>query len=289
MKKLMIPFAILAVACGPARNASKDATTEGAALSGPAVSVTALPEASGTAGTTAIVAHRGFWDCDAAGFSENSIASLKAAQDNGFWGSEFDIQLTSDDVVIVNHDNSIDGLRIATHTWSELEGHLLPNGERRPLLEEYIQQGTKSGTVMVCEFKKQPTEEKEDILVDKTIEALKRYGMYSPDRVAFISFSMHVCERIAEIAPEFVNEYLNGDLDPETLMAKGINGWDYHQSVVRSHPRWVDMAHSLGMKTNVWTVNKEKDIVEMAGLGVDAITSNDPLLVRSILKDREIR
>ena len=33
-------------------------------------------------GKTAIVAHRGYWNCEAAGFAENSIASLKAAQDN---------------------------------------------------------------------------------------------------------------------------------------------------------------------------------------------------------------
>ena len=58
-------------------------------------------------GKTAVVAHRGFWKCEAAGFSENSIASLKAAQDNGCWGSECDVHITADDIVIVNHNNDI--------------------------------------------------------------------------------------------------------------------------------------------------------------------------------------
>ncbi|MBQ1683432.1 MAG: hypothetical protein II071_04055, partial [Bacteroidales bacterium] len=52
-------------------------------------------------GRIAIVAHRGFWNSEAGGFSENSIASLKAAQDAGLWGSECDVHLTADDVVIV--------------------------------------------------------------------------------------------------------------------------------------------------------------------------------------------
>ena len=60
-------------------------------------------------GKVAIVAHRGFWKSEAGGMSENSIASLKAAQDNGFWGSECDIHITADDVVIVNHNNDIGG------------------------------------------------------------------------------------------------------------------------------------------------------------------------------------
>ena len=34
-----------------------------------------------------IVAHRGYWNCEAGGFARNSIAALKAAQDAGFWGS----------------------------------------------------------------------------------------------------------------------------------------------------------------------------------------------------------
>ena len=42
-------------------------------------------------GDVAIVAHRGFWKSEQGGMSENSIASLKAAQDAGLWGSECDI------------------------------------------------------------------------------------------------------------------------------------------------------------------------------------------------------
>lgn len=277
MNKLMTILAtvLVAVSCGPAARQTAADTTPG------------FPGID-QKGKTAIVAHRGFWNCEAAGFSENSIASLKAAQDNGFWGSEFDIQLTKDDIVIVNHNNDIDGLKIAENDWATLKTHLLPNGERRPLLEEYLAQGAKSRhTMLVCEFKKQSSPEREDILVDKTIAALKEAGLFKPGRVAFISFSRHICERLAVLCPTFVNQYLNGELSPRKLASLGINGWDYHYKIAGLNASWVKEAHELGMSTNVWTVDKENCIDKMIGLGVDAITTNEPLLVRKILADRE--
>ena len=78
---------------------------------------TSFPKAN-QKGKTAIVAHRGFWNCEAAGYMENTIASLKAAQDNGLWGSEFDIHITSDDVVLVNHNDNIQGVKIADNPLS---------------------------------------------------------------------------------------------------------------------------------------------------------------------------
>ena len=235
-------------------------------------------------GRTAIVAHRGFWNCEKAGFSENSLASLKAAQDEGFWGSEFDVQMTSDGVVIVNHNNDIEGLRIATHTWDELKGFLLPNGERRPTLDEYLLQGLESDrTVLVLEFKSQPSEELEDLLVEKVFAALEARGLFSPDRVAFISFSLHICEKVAAEAPQFINQYLNGELPPERLAELGINGWDYMGAVVRAHEAWIAKAHELGMSTNVWTVNKESAMRKFAFEGIDALTTNFPLLAREVL------
>ena len=47
-----------------------------------------------------IVAHRGFWNCEEAGYAQNSVAALRQAQLAGFWGSEFDVQLTADTIVV---------------------------------------------------------------------------------------------------------------------------------------------------------------------------------------------
>ncbi|MCQ2167592.1 MAG: glycerophosphodiester phosphodiesterase [Bacteroidales bacterium] len=267
MKKIfsVLFVAVLAVSCGTAVRAPRG-------------------------GKVAVVAHRGFWNCEDGGYSENSIASLSAARKYGLWGSECDIHLTSDDVIIVNHDASIKGKSIHENTFADMSSCLLPNGEKRPSFREYLDCAARCRTTkLVVELKKQDNEEREDRLVELTLNMLREAGMFSPDRVAFISFSHHMCLRVAALAPGFINQYLSGDMEPEILHEEGINGIDYHMSVFRTHPDWVGRAHKLGMSVNVWTVNEEKDIRDMIELGVDAVTSNEPLLVRSILGRREYR
>ena len=241
-------------------------------------------------GRTAVVAHRGFWDCEAGGLSQNSVASLRAAQEAGFWGSEFDVHLTSDDVVVVHHDVDHDGIDIQKNPFSALADCRLPNGETIPTLDEYLSQGEQCATtVLVLEFKKQGSDEREDRLVGQSIAALRAHGLLDPSRVVFISFSKHICEVIAAEYPEFVNQYLNGELSPDALCRLGINGFDYQYRILRFHPNWIVRARELGMSSNAWTVNKEKDQQRLLDRGIGALTTNDPLLARRLLGEKEYR
>lgn len=242
----------------------------------------------------AVVAHRGYWNCKKAGFSENSIASLKAAQEAGLWGSECDVQLTADNVVIVNHNADIEGKLIREHDFSDFANDLLPNGERRPTIDEYLDQAAQSSkTILVIEFKKQASPAREDLLIEKTLTAIKRHGLYSPNRVAFISFSQHVCEVLAKECPKFINQYLSSnkkvDENPSKYAALGINGVDYHYDLFKANPNWVSLAKKLGMSVNVWTVNDQPTMQEMIDLGVHAITTNEPLVVRKLLRNKEFK
>ena len=235
----------------------------------------------------AITAHRGYWNCEEAGYAENSIKSLELAQKNHFWGSEFDVHITSDLVLVVHHDATIKGKSIHTHDYADFKDYRLKNGEKLPTLDEYLTQGEKGGTVLVFELKKQIDKAHEDYMVDKSIEALKAHGLFDPKKVIFISFSRNICERIAALCPGFTNQYLEKDLTPDEVIAKGINGIDYHQSAFVEHPEWVGQAHKNKMSVNVWTVNKKEDIQKMIDLGVDCITTNEPLLVRELLGGKE--
>jgi len=246
----------------------------------------------------AVIAHRGFWNCEQAGFSENSIASLRCAQEAGLWGSEFDVQMTADSVLIVNHNSTVpapessgDSLWvISEHTYAELAQCLLPNGERRPTLEEYLAQGAKCpSTKLVMELKKQSTMQQEDLLLDKAFEVLKNTGMYDPEKVVFISFSFNMTQRIAVEAPEFTNQYLEGNLPPEALDLTHINGMDYNYKVLQQYPKWVAKAREKGISTNTWTINTEELAKEMIGYGVQAITTNEPLMIRALLGKKELK
>lgn len=241
-------------------------------------------------GRTAIVAHRGYWNCAAAGFAQNSVASLREAQKNGFWGSECDIHLTSDDVVLVHHDASIRGLEIQKNPYGSFSDCRLKNGEPIPTLDDYLSQAEEgSKTVLVIEIKPQYAPEREDRLVELTLDALKAHGLLDPSRVAFISFSKHVCDRIASDCPAFVNQYLNGDITPENLAREGINGFDYEKDSVLKDVSMIKRAHALGMSTNSWTVNNAEEMQALIDAGIDAITTNEPLLLRELLDRKEFK
>ena len=238
----------------------------------------------------AITAHRGYWNCEESGFSQNSIASLGNAQNQMFWGSEFDVHLTADSVLVVNHDASIQGIDIKTNPYSAIKDMVLPNGEKLSVLDEYLAQGEKSAnTMLVFELKAGLTPELESYLVDESVAALKRHGLFSPYRVIFISFSLHMCKKIAAEYPEFTNQYLSSDIAPETLWNEyKINGIDYWSPSLIEHPDWVAQAHALGMSVNTWTPNKEEDWQPLIDLGVDCITTDEPLKLRELLGDKEL-
>lgn len=233
---------------------------------------------------TQIVAHRGYWDDNA----QNSIASLAKAQEFGCWGSECDLHLTADDKVVVHHDQHIGFRNIQKSQSADIRSSKLKNKEPVPTLEEYLRQGaTNKDCKLVLELKPHDREDREDRLIHKVLDELKDAKMLNPKRVAFISFSYHICKELARKCPGFTVQYLEGDKTPAEVHADGINGIDYNYTVFLKHPEWVQQAHELGMSVNVWTVDGPRDIRRMMELGVDQITTDSPALTREILFGRK--
>lgn len=240
-----------------------------------------------------VVAHRGFWNCEEAGYAKNSIAALKCAQEAGFWGSEFDVNMTADSILLVFHDNQIDGKRIEKHRHEEFGYYRLTNGEPIPTIDQYLEQGRKHPeTMLVYELKAHSCNNVEDLFIDMTIEKLKEHGLLDPSKVMFISFSHHICKRLAERLPDFDVQYLTGDKSPENLNSEGITGIDYHYNILKLNKSWIKQAKRLGMSTNVWTVNKEETLKEMIKFKVDMLTTDNPLVARDLIKqtgNKELR
>ena len=68
---------------------------------------------------TQVIAHRGFWKTE--GSAQNSITALVKAAEAKVYGSEFDVQITSDGKLIVNHDAKFQGFVIAETPFSKLK------------------------------------------------------------------------------------------------------------------------------------------------------------------------
>lgn len=222
---------------------------------------------------TKIIAHRGYWDT--VGSAQNSIAALMKADSVHTYGSEFDIHISADGKLVVNHDDAVGDIVIEEAKWKDLVDQKLINGERLPLLHEYLAAGKNCTTRLILEIKKHKSAKREDRCVDEALKAVKAAGL--ADRVDYISFSKRVCQRLAQKMKGANIAYLEGDATPDEVKSWGCNGIDYPHKVLRQHPEWICRCHELGMTVNVWTVNKPKDIKHFIEAGVDFITTNNPV------------
>lgn len=220
-----------------------------------------------------VIAHRGYWRYE--GAVQNSLSSLRASAQAGVYGSEFDVQITADGEVIVNHDPHLGGLPIAKSTYAQLVKARLGNGEPIPTLAKYLDEAKKHKDLkIILEIKKQANDSVEAVLVRKTLEAVKASGLSS--RVQYISFSQFVCDQIIRNDKTADVAYLGGNMSPKEVKEHGFSGIDYSMDVLRVHPEWIDKAHKLELTVNVWTIATEEHLKFVTTLHPDFITTDIP-------------
>jgi len=222
-----------------------------------------------------MVAHRGAFKKN--GFAENSIASLREAIRLGCIGSEFDVRMSADDSLVINHDEHYHDLDIEKTSYSTLTQFSLTNGEKLPTLREYLVAGMEDNrhTDLVLEIKPSGLgPERARAIVDRVLACVKEV---SPSyNIVYISFDYNMCLRILEKIPKAHVQYLNGDKTPDQLKEAGIRGMDYNYNVYKKHPEWISRAKALGIVLNVWTVNDLTLMNDFLKQGFDLITTNEP-------------
>lgn len=228
-----------------------------------------------------VIAHRGAWK--AKGLPENSIAALNEAVRLGCHGSEFDVHMTKDNVLVVNHDADFQGLHIEQSTYAELLQKKLSNGEPIPTAEAYIKEGIKQKTTrLVFEIKPTKKGKTGDIALAETCVNLVK-KLKAEAWVDYISFSWDVMQKLAEIAPKAHIAYLKGDKSLEELKAAKMSGADYHYSVYQKG-EWFNKAKELGLTINAWTVNTVPEMKWLLDNKVEFITTNEPELLLELIR-----
>ena len=232
-----------------------------------------------------IIAHRGAWK--AQNLPQNSISSLREAIRLGCEGSEFDVWMTADEVLVVNHDHELQGMDIETSTYEQLLTKTLSNGEKIPTLKAYLTEGmTQKSTKLILEFK--PSQlgitrsERVGELAVKTVQELGAQAW-----VDYITFSYEGGVKAIATDPKANVAYLNGDKSPQELKDAGFFGFDYHISLLRRMPQWIAEAKALGLTTNAWTVNKEEDMRWLLDQGVNFITTDEPEKLATLIPSKE--
>lgn len=230
---------------------------------------------------TQMIAHRGAWKNTKA--PQNSLASLNEAVKLKAWGTEFDVHITKDDVLVVNHDNDFYGLDIATSTYDELLGKKHPNGESIPTAEAYLKEGLKhKGTKLIFELKTNKLGVERTLKSAELSVALVK-KLKAEKAVEYIAFSYDACVKLRALDKSAMVHYLMGDKTPQEIKAAKLSGIDYHLTIYQKNPTWIKEAKDLKLKTNVWTVNKEDDMRYFIDNKIDYISTDEPEALNTLL------
>lgn len=233
-----------------------------------------------SAPTPKVIAHRGYWDFP--GSAQNSIRALQLADSVGAYASEFDIWMTADSVLVVNHDRDINGLVIQDSQSSDILAQKLANGENVPTLNDFLDAAVPLKVNLVLEVKEHKTPEANIEATRRAIAMIREKGLY--DRTDYISFSPYAFETFIKEAPGREASFLYELIGPERIKELGGTGIDYNIGHFWSNNNLTKECHDLGLKVNIWTVDSDDDITFSIDQGVDYITTNRPVRCAELIR-----
>lgn len=230
---------------------------------------------------TRVIAHRGAWKNT--GFPQNSIASLQAAIDLGCFASECDVWMTSDSVLVVNHDPHFFGMTIEEKTYAELLTQKHPNGESIPKLEEYISTFRKQKKMrLVLDIKPSKISKERSLALARKCHAMVQQ-MKIQKLTDYIFFDYDACLLLRQLDRGANVAYLNGDRSPEQAANDKLWGLDYSYKVFQKNENWIREARAKNLTINVWTVNDKELMESFIQQKVDFITTDEPELLLKVL------
>lgn len=230
-----------------------------------------------------IIAHRGHWDV--ANGAHNSLSSLYRAHEIGVYGTEFDVWMTDDGVLVVFHDDKINGIHISSSNYNDLRDQKISNGETLPTLDDFLtfaKNFPDLKLILEIKFDRSAIEYAKE-LVKAVVDKVEAHKL--SHRTDYIAFSLDVCKELAKYRSNLNIAYLSGNERPAQLKEWGINGIDYHQNVFFENPNFMNESRNNEISTNAWTVNDPENMRRLIVMGVDYITTDKPILLRQIIKE----
>lgn len=241
--------------------------------------------------TPRAVAHRGWHTGDLAG-CENSRAAFVRAVAEGYRYLETDVHTTADGVLVAFHDHVLDRVTdakgpVAATRWTDLRGALIGGREPIPTMAELLE---------ACPEARFNIDPKSDSAVGPLLDLLHEaravdrvcLGSFSGPRLATLRGALGA--RLAtSLAPrEVARLVVAASLGRRAPMTSAVAA----QVPVRSGrvpvvtQRLVRTAHSAGLEVHVWTIDDPAEMARLLDLGVDAIMTDRPDLLREVLVAR---
>ncbi len=232
-----------------------------------------------------VIAHRGAWKNTHV--DQNSVRSLENACRLKCAGSEFDVWLSYDKVLMISHDPEIGILSIEKSKYSDLTSVTLPNGDNAPTLEKYLSVGKmQNKTALILEIKSSNINSQRTLeLTDSIVSLIHR--MRAQGWVEYISFDYNALKRVLNWDPMAKTAYLGGDKSLEVVKADKIKGIDYSFYSYMSDSSLIQSAKKMGISTNVWTVNVKDELKFYFDQDVNYITTDEPEILLQIIKEND--
>ncbi|GBU07347.1 hypothetical protein AwDysgo_06780 [Bacteroidales bacterium] len=231
-----------------------------------------------------VVAHRGAWKNS--GASQNTLGALQYAIDLGCQASEFDVWMTKDKRIAVNHDADLQGLIIEKRALADLQQIKLNNNEIIPTLEDYIHliKG-QNKTRIVLELKSNKGNDNILALADSCVQIVHR--MNAQAWVDYISFDYRGLKLIRSMDPTAHTSFLEHSVDLDLQKIDAMSGIDYHFSLYDKIEKLHERCKMLKLTMNAWTVNDQERMEHFLDMDIDFITSDEPEMLLKIIELRK--
>lgn len=231
-----------------------------------------------------VIAHRGAWKHT--GASQNTLGALQHAIDLGCQGSEFDVWLTKDKKIALNHDNDLEGRIIEKTTLADLQTIKLNNDEVMPTLEQYIDLiKSQNKTRLVLELKSNKWNANILELADSCVQTVHR--MNAQAWVDYITFDYRGLKVIRAMDATAHIAFLEESVDLDLQKLDGMSGIDYHFSLYDKIEKLYERCQMLGLTTNAWTVNSAEWMTRFLDMNVDFITTDEPEMLLKMIEERK--
>jgi glycerophosphoryl diester phosphodiesterase len=251
--------------------------------------------------TPIAIAHRG----GAEELPENTLPAFDAAVELGYRHLETDAHLSGDGVVFSFHDHVLDRITDRSGHLSAVSSafiaeadaayHFSPDGRTYPLrgtgirvpsMEEVL---TRWPDVFVN------IDTKSDAVVEPLVDLLRRLKAF--DRVCVGSFSDDRLRRVRRLAKRGICTSMGPGSITTAWLASRTRRMprlqaDCIQVPVRARrlvvvdERFIEAAHRAELQVHVWTIDDQAEMSALLDLGVDAIMTDRPRLLRDVMTAR---
>ena len=257
-----------------------------------------------------VVAHRG----DSKNFPENTLPAFLSAVKMGIDVVETDVHLSSDNVIVIWHDSTLDrntdgSGTIEEHTYEELlkydAGYTFSKdgGKTFPFRGKGIKLCSLEDALIECPNQRFNIDlkTKQSGIVEEFIRIVRKH--HAEHRVCCASFHLTNLKSVRKIAPDILTSITTIEvlcilikhklhILPKKL-SKGrkiifqVPVGQYGIKLIT--PSFIKAMHKRDAVIMVWTINEENEMRRLFKMGVDAVMTDDPKTVIKVASEMNLR